>query len=65
MVANMLRLSVIEPSKSAWRSPIVLIPKPDGLIRFCIDFQEVNKWAKFNAYPMPQEDVLLEQVDKA
>lgn len=37
-VEDMLHLGVIEPSHSEWRSPIVLVPKPDGTVRFCIDF---------------------------
>lgn len=52
-VEEMLRLGVIEPSASAWRSPIVLVPKPDGSVHFCIDFREVNKIATFDTYPMP------------
>lgn len=61
----MLRLGVIEPSHRGWRSPIVLVPKPDGSIRFCIDFRAVNAQAKFDAYPMPRTEILLDQVGEA
>lgn len=64
-VTEILRLGVTEPSRSGWRSPIVLVPKPDGSIRFCIDFRSVNAQAKFDAYPMPRTDVLLDQLGEA
>lgn len=52
-------MDVIEPSTSAWRSPFVLVPKPDNTVCFYIGFREVNKIAAFDAYPMPRTDVLL------
>lgn len=61
----MLRLGVIKPSTRSWHSPIVLVPKPDGSIRFCFDFREVNKMASFDAYPMSWADVLLNQLGEA
>ena len=36
-VKDMLRKNVIEPSKSPWAFPIVLLPKKDGSTRFCVD----------------------------
>lgn len=59
-------LGVIEPSSSEWCSPIVLVPKKDGTIRFCMDFWQVNaKSPKFDSYPMPRIDDLVERLGEA
>ena len=43
---------------SAWSSPIVLVGKPVGTIRFCVDYRKVNDVSCFDAYPMPRVDEL-------
>uniref|UniRef100_A0A452H2Y7 SCAN box domain-containing protein n=1 Tax=Gopherus agassizii TaxID=38772 RepID=A0A452H2Y7_9SAUR len=55
-VQAMLALGVVEPSRSEWRSPMVLVPKLDGTRRFCIDFRKVNAISRFDTYPMPWVD---------
>ena len=52
-------------SHSAWSSPVVLVPKPDGTYRFCNDFRKLNEASAFDAYPMPRVDELIEQLGPA
>ncbi len=62
---EMLRLGVIEPSRSPWSSPIVMVPKPDGTLRFCNDFRRVNEVSEFDGYPMPRVDELIDRLGRA
>ena len=64
-VRRMLQLRVIEESRSAWSSPVVLVPKPDGSYRFCNDFRRLNEASEFDAYPMPRVDELIERLGPA
>ncbi len=58
-VQSMLDLGVIEPSKSPYSSPIVLVTKKDGSVRFCIDFRRLNSITVFDAEPIPDVDELF------
>ena len=53
-IHRMADADVIEPSNSPWSSPIVLVVKPDGSIRFCIDYRKINDVTKKDAYPLPR-----------
>lgn len=57
-------MGVIRPSTSPWASPVVLVPKNNGGIRFCVDYRKLNKVAKFDAYPMHWIDAVIEKVEK-
>ena len=64
-VSRMLQLRVIEESRSAWSSPVIFVPKPDGTFRFCNDFRKLNEVSDFDAYPMPRVDELIERLGPA
>lgn len=61
----MLSLGIIERSKSEWCNPVVLVPKKDATIRFCIDFRYLNSVSKFDCYPTPRIDDMIERLGKA
>nr|XP_010769589.1 PREDICTED: uncharacterized protein LOC104945589 [Notothenia coriiceps] len=61
----MLEMGVIEESTSDWCCPVVLVRKSDGSIRFCVDYRRVNEVSKFDAYPMPRVDELLDRLGTA
>lgn len=58
-VRKMLELGVFEESHSAWRSSIVLVPKPDGSVHFCNVYRKLNEVSEFDADPMPWVDDLI------
>ncbi|KAH9152253.1 hypothetical protein LEN26_003738, partial [Aphanomyces euteiches] len=58
-------LGLIRPSKSPWASPVLMIRKPDGSIRFCIDDRRLNKVTVKDSYPMPRIDDLLDVLGRA
>ncbi|CAM4628861.1 unnamed protein product [Lepidochelys kempii] len=64
-VRDMLALGVIQPSASPWASPVVLVPKKDGLVRFCVDYRKLNAITVSDAYPMPRTDKLLDKLGGA
>jgi hypothetical protein len=61
----MLKFGVVRPSISDWASPIVLVPKKDKTIRFCVNYKKLNKVTRFNAYPMPKIEDILDRLGKA
>ena len=64
-IDKMLKLGAIQSSSSPWASPVVLVEKKNGDVRFCVDYRKVNQVAKFDAYPIPRVEDVLEGVGPA
>ena len=60
LIREMLERGVVERSTSPWASPIVLVKKKDGTVRFCVDYRKVNNITHKDAYPLPRIDTTLD-----
>ena len=52
-VEEMLQNNFIEESTSPWSSPVVMIPKKDGTMRFCVDYRKLNAIIWKDSFPLP------------
>lgn len=59
MVDEMQEQGIVCPSSSPWASPVVLVPKKDGNLRFCIDYRRLNSITRKDVYPLPRVDDIL------
>ena len=58
-IAEMLGNGIIRKSRSAYSSPLILVPKPNGTKRICIDCRKLNKVTVRQNWPLPLiQDVL-------
>jgi hypothetical protein len=61
----MLKAEVTEPANSEWASPIVLVAKPDGSTRFCVDHRKLNAITVRDSYPLPRMDECIDSLGDA
>ena len=64
-VKRMLKAGVIEPSQSEWAAPVVIAPKSDGTLRFCVDFRKLNEMTVRDTYPLPRMDDCIDSLGDA
>ena len=64
-VQQMLASNVIHPSNSPWTSPVVMVRKKEGSLRFCVDFRQLNATTVKDAHPLPRIDDLLDALHEA
>ena len=61
----MLSSGIICPSSSPWASPVVIVRKKDGGMRFCINFWQLNAAIIKDGHPLPLTDDLLDALHGA
>ena len=59
MTNKMQKDDIIEPSSSSWSSPVLLVPKKGGKMRFCIDYRKLNAVTVKDVYPLPRIEECL------
>ena len=61
-VKSLLEEGIIEPSSSQLASPAIILPKPNGGIRLCIDYRNLNKITTPDLFPMPLIEDLIDRL---
>ena len=64
-IQEMLANGIITPSVSPWSSPIVLVRKKNGDLRFCVDYRKLNQITVNDSHPLPLISDLLDSVKDA
>ena len=62
---EMLDIGAIRCSNSPWASPVVLVRKKDGSLRFCIDLRKLNARTVKDAYSIPRIEDTLDSLNGA
>ena len=58
-ISKLLRNGLIEPSKSLWSFPVILVPKKNGKWKMVVDYWKLNDITIKDAYPLPYIEEIL------
>ena len=60
-----MNAGLIEPANTEWASLVVLVPKKDGSLRFCVDYRRLNAKKRADSYPLPRMDHCIDSLGDA
>jgi len=61
----MIKAGVVRPSKSPYGAPVLFALKPDGSLRFCVDYRALNAVTKKDRYPLPNIEQLITKLGRS
>ena len=64
-VDKMLQMGIIDRAESPYAAPPVIVKKPDGTNRICIDYRKINRITMFDSEPTPVPSDIFVKVSKA
>ena len=64
-VKDLLARGLIQPSHSAWSSPVIFVRKKTGELRMCVDYRALNQKTVKDKYPLPRIDDLFDKLQGA
>jgi hypothetical protein len=62
---DLLEKGFIRPRSSPWGYPAIFVKKKDQTLRMCVDYRPLNEVTIKNKYPLPQIDILFDQLTGA
>lgn len=61
-IDDLLEAGIIVPSTAEYASPMLVVKKPNGEGRLCVDYRKLNAITKKRPYPMPNVEEQLAQM---
>lgn len=61
-IDRLLAIGAIFPCCSPWNNPMIVVRKPTGKVRLCLDARKLNAVTSKDAYPQPQLNRILAQL---